>query len=153
MPKSIIFCDNLMIWRLKNLIFEIIRHAEQWVYKITDFSNAIFGLSKGDQWSLLCRPLGRKTRTPCPSYISHWNHGTHRHIYFDATLSVSSASSVCLNPDEHPCYPRWVRRSNALSLPFNPLISVESWLSVICYSTFSVKKVLFLWKWPRLSLQ
>ena len=30
----------------------------------------IFGLPKGDQWSLLRRPLGRKPRTPCP-YKSH----------------------------------------------------------------------------------
>ena len=52
----------------------------------------IFGLSKGDQWSLLRRPLGRKPRTPWPSYISH---RTHRHISFVTTLSVSSVSSVC----------------------------------------------------------
>ncbi len=40
--------------------------AEQWFYKITDFANRIFGLSKGDQWSLLRRPLERNPRTHCP---------------------------------------------------------------------------------------
>ena len=47
----------------------------------------IFGLSRGDQWSLLRRPLGRKPRTPWPSLISHRTHPSslttnHTRIFF-----------------------------------------------------------------------
>ena len=54
----------------------------------------INGLSKGDQWSLLRRPLERKPRTPWPSLISHRNHRNHRFFFLKQPFSVSSVSSV-----------------------------------------------------------